>query len=195
MKSKVSITLIDVTESVKQIYRQVNAPLIGDTIFEIKLYNATIGQVCISEGAVDNFALIDWIELFDSYHGMHLLRAVLEKICEELSKEKLYFDADIDLVPKYLSVGAHVTANGYDTFREMVEMVYERGCEQATKEERRHFLIVYNDAAVDKNDILYREFCGSKVNADEYAKVCTARIQDTGSGFEGPCRSIPKASK
>ncbi len=189
------ILLVDATEAVKQVFHKHNSPLISDKVYEIKLCNATIGQVHVSDGAMENFALIDWIEVFDSYHGMHLLKPILERLGCKLVKEKFYLDANIDLVPKYLSIGAHITANGYDECREMVEMVYELGCKRTEKKKRKTFQIVYRDALQDEDNILYGEFRGSKENADEYAKICTKLVYENGYGFEDPCRAILKTTE
>lgn len=188
------ISLTDVTDSVKQLYHQLDWSFLGDFAYSISISGVIVGQIHVSLGVDDSSVYIEWIEFFGSYHGLHLLKPVLEKVGQTLSKSTLYLDADIDLVPKYLSIGARIAASGYDDCREMVSLEYVVGCKATPREERQTFLIVYNDSATAEDNILYREFNGNKQAADEYAKVCTAICQDTGSGFEGPCRAILKNS-
>lgn len=186
------ISLIDITDSVEQALRRVDWNMPGEKAYEIRCLGAPVGHVFVSEGVDEDTILIEWIEIFDAFRGMHLLKPSLEKLASALSKKKILLDASMDLVPKYLNIGASITSDGYDVCREMVSMEYVAGCDSTKKEERHEFTIVYSDAAVDLDSIFYRNFTGTKENADTYAAVCTVDCREGGSGYEGPCRAVIK---
>lgn len=91
----------------------------SDIIMSVVIDNIPIGIVYLSD-VMDEGIYIEWLEIFDAFHGKKLLRPIMVALYSKYGK--LYFEAPEDLIEKYEHIGAQKGI--YDEDSEMTTFVY-----------------------------------------------------------------------